>query len=157
MNIITVRYWGGMGNVLFQIAAAIAYSNMQNKPYVFDKYAAFPNLDQCTAESIGIDQHEFSDSLKEFSEEEIARNEPFPENQNIKLTGFFQNYKLFEPYKDQVFNVLGIRSIRNAVIDKICGPSFQSRNIFQHLVESNILEKNTHENITISLHIRRGD
>lgn len=146
-NIITVRYWGGMGNVLFEIAAAIAYSNMKKRPFVLDKYAAFPNIDHHTAESIGIDPQDFADSLKEFSEEEIARNEPFPENQNIKLIGFFQTYKLFEPYKDQIFKVIGIQAIRDAVIDKIRGPAFQSRGLFT----------GSGSNITISLHIRRGD
>ena len=160
MNIITVRYWGGMGNVLFQIAAAIAYSNMKTRPFLLDKYPAFPNIDHYTAEAIGIDPQEFAESLKEFSEEEIAQNKPFPENQNIKLIGFFQTYKLFEPYKDQILKVLGIQAIRNDIIEKISGPAFQSRGLFQplYLVEdSSILEKNANENITISLHIRRGD
>lgn len=47
MNTITVRYWGGMGNVLFQISAAIAYSNKLNRPFILSKY---------TATTIGIDE-----------------------------------------------------------------------------------------------------
>jgi hypothetical protein len=172
---------------------------MKKRPFVLDKYPAFPNIDQYTAESISIDPQEFIQSLTEFSEKEIARNEPFPENQNIKLIGLFQTYKLFEPYKYQIFNVLGIQEIRNAIIEKISGPAFQSRGLFQplYLVDNsfslrnsdcasyagtefvspenlpiptlalplcprsrivpNVLEKNANANITISLHIRRGD
>ena len=145
MNIITVRYWGGMGNVLFQIAAAIAHSNKQNRPFLLPKYPAFPNLDNHTPASIGLDETEFANTLKEFSEEEIARGEPFPENQPIKLIGFYQTYTLFEPYRDQIFDILGISGIRNAVVPIIHSAAFQSRGLFSPA------------NPTISLHIRRGD
>jgi hypothetical protein len=133
-----------MGNVLFQIAAAIAYSNKRNRPFLLSKYPAFPNLDNHTPASIGLDETDFANSLKEFSEEEIARGEPFPENQPIKLIGFYQTYTLFDEYKDQIFDILGIPDIRNAVVPIIHSPAFQSRGLFA-------------TDITISLHIRRGD
>jgi hypothetical protein len=147
MNTITVRYWGGMGNVLFEISAAIAYSNKLNRPFILSKYPAFPNLDNYSASSIGLDEDEFATSLKEFSEEDITNNIPFPENQNIKLIGFYQRYLLFNEYKDQIFKILGMHSIRSAVNPIIHSDSFSAKGLFSN---------NTNE-ITISLHIRRGD
>ena len=147
MNIITVRYWGGMGNVMFQIAAAIAYSKKHNRPYVLDKYAAFQNLMN------SVDSIEQS-SLKEYSEEEITANIPFPENQNVKLLGFFQQYTMFDSFKTELFDIIGIPVIRNAVIPIINSPEFRSRGLFQHLETSS---KDDDTEITISLHIRRGD
>jgi len=147
MNIITVRYWGGMGNVLFEIAAAVAHSNKLNRPFLLAKYPAFPNLENYTPTSIGLDEQEFKDSLKELSEDEIASGHLFPENKNILLTGFYQHYTLFDAYKSQILNILGIKSIRESVLPKIHSPMFQSRGLFQ-------ADQNTP---TISLHIRRGD
>jgi hypothetical protein len=144
MNIITVRYWGGMGNVLFEIASAIAHSNRLNRPFLLAKYPAFPKLDNHTPSSIGLDETEFANTLKEFSEEEIARGEPFPENQPVKLIGFYQVYTLFDEYKDQIFHIIGIPDIRKNVLPIIHSTAFQSRGLFGSVP-------------TISLHIRRGD
>lgn len=148
MTIITVKYnGGGMGNVLFQIAAAIAYSNKLNRPFLLSKYHTFPNLENHTASSIGFDENEFAESLQEFSESDIANEKPFPENQNIILTGFYQHYTLFDAYKLQILNVLGISKIRDSILPIIHSPGFQSRGLFVPYSTTP----------TISLHIRRGD
>ena len=176
MSTITVRYWGGMGNVLFQIAAAIAYSNKLNRPFVLSKYPAFPNLENCSASSIGITEEEYLESLIEFNEDEIqgftesvgrgksaiftgrkddvgvlhenANGVQFPVNQNIKLIGFFQDYRLFDEYKEQLFAITGIPVIRQSVIPIIELPAFVTRGLFLSDCETEI---------TVSLHIRRGD
>jgi hypothetical protein len=150
MNTITVRYWGGMGNVLFQIAAAIAYSNKLNRPFVLSKYPAFPNLENCSALSIGIAEEEYLESLIEFKEDDISNDTPFPVNQNIKLIGFFQDYRLFDEYKEQLFTITGIPVIRQLVLPIIELPAFVTRGLFQKNTESDT-------EITVSLHIRRGD
>jgi hypothetical protein len=149
-RLITARYWGGLGNVLFEIAAAIVYAEQLNRRFVFEHYPALPNLDNYSPLSAGMTDKEFADSLIEFSEEEIERNVPFPENRNIKLTGFYQKYKLFEPMQDHVFDVMGIPAIRSSVLAKITGTEFRERGLYgRHTQESNAT--------TISLHIRRGD
>ena len=145
MSIITARYWGRTGNMLFQIAAAIYYSDKMGRPFLLSKCREFPNLDNHSPESIGIDSAEFSDSLMDFSEEEIANGVPFPENRNIKLTGFYQNWKMVEECRMQLFDVVGIRDIRNNVLPVIQSPEFESRGLFLSTTS------------TISLHIRRGD
>jgi hypothetical protein len=171
MNIITARYWGRTGNMLFQIAAAIYYSDKLGRPFLLSKCPEFPNIDNHSPESIGLDATEFSDSLIDFSEEEIVtfferrRNlmcicdgagnggfsgengsgVRFPENQNIKLTGFYQNWKMVEECKAQLFDVVGIREIRANIVPIIQSPEFQKRGLYGS------------DHPTIGLHIRRGD
>jgi len=149
MNTITVKYWGRTGNVLFQISAAIAYSNKTNRPFILSKYDLFPNLENYSASSIGLNEDEYVESLKEIKEEDISPEFSFPENQNIRLFGFFQNYKLFDEYKDQVLDVIGFPAIRSSVLPKLDLPTFKSRGLFQTPPNSN--------EVTVSLHIRRGD
>lgn len=153
MNTITAKYWGRTGNILFQIAAAIYYSNKQNRPFILDECEGFPKLEKYTAKSLGIDESEYKSSLCEYKETDIHNGVPFPENGNIMLSGFFQNYKYCDEYKDHILNVLGIHSIRSNVITKLVQPVFQSRRIFEHLY----LPADSVTDITISLHIRHGD
>jgi hypothetical protein len=148
MSIITARYWGRTGNMLFQIAAAIYYSDKLGRPFLLFKCPEFPNIDNHSPESIGLNETAFSDSLVEFSEEEIARGTPFPENRNIKLTGFYQNWKMVEECRTQLFNVVGIKKIRDKVMPLIRSQECQSRGLFC---------KDTTQIPTIGLHIRRGD
>lgn len=147
MNIITVKYWGGIGNILFQIATTIAYANKLNRPFILTSHPSFPNLENYNESSIGIDETEFADSLQEYSEDDIKTDKPFPKNVNVKLTGFFQNYQFFDEYKSIIFNIIGINEIRKSVAPIIHSPTFQLRGIFS----TNPCE------ITISIHIRRGD
>ena len=140
MNTITVKYCGGLGNIMFEIATAIAYSVKLNRPLILSKYPAFPNLDNHCAESIGLCETEYASSLKEFSEDDIARGAPIPENCNVKLVGFCQHYQLFDQYKPQIFRILEIDRLRDSVFKTI-----KLRGLFSP------------DSTTISLHIRRGD
>lgn len=158
MNTITVKYWGRTGNILFQIAAAIYYSNKLNRPFILSECEGLPNIEKYTAKSLGIDENKYTASLCEYSETDIS-NRAFPENRNVMLTGFFQNYRICDEYKDYLFDVLGIHSIRENVIPKLA----PIRRLFLHLEQScvRIAENSSIEtgnrDITISLHIRRGD
>ena len=76
MNIITVQYAGGIGNVLFQIAAAITYSKKTNRPFLLSPHPAFPNLSTYSPQSIGIDNLEFVESAKEYSEHDAVNGTP---------------------------------------------------------------------------------
>jgi len=144
-NIITVKYWGRIGNVLFEIAGAIAYANRFNRPFAFPSFPGFPNLDKYSPSLFGFaDDDEFAKSLQDYDDGDFGKNVPFPADVNVRLTGFYQNYKLFEPFKDQVFDVLGLPKIREDALSKI-GPSFKDRGLF------------CDNATTVSLHIRRGD
>ena len=151
MNTITVKYWGGTGNVLFQISAAIYYSNKLNRPFLLNEYPGFPNLKNYSAKSIGLDEETYMKSLCEHSESNISKNVEFPENKNVLLTGFFQDYRICDEYKEYLVDVIGLSAIRKNVIPIISQPVFQSRGLFRHIHSTSPTE------ITISLHVRRGD
>jgi len=139
---ITVRYWGGLGNVLFQISATVAYAYLLNRQFVFDNYNSLPNLNNFASSS----EPDYQNSLKEYSEEDIANKIPFPEDSpNIKLIGFYQDYTFFDKHKENIFEIMGIPKIRNDILQIITTPSFSNNNLFQP------------HKPTISLHIRRGD
>jgi hypothetical protein len=145
MNTITVRYWGRLGNMLFQIGAAVAYSYMVNRKFILEKFPSFPNLEKYSPESIEIPDSEYVNMTKDYSEEEIGNNVPFPENQHVRLTGFFQNYLLFDKYKDYILYIIGHPKLQSDILPVIQGPVFQKKNLFQKTIP------------TVSLHIRRGD
>jgi hypothetical protein len=152
MNIITIQYNGGIGNVLFQIAAAVVFSKKYNRPFLLSRHEAFPNVDNHSPKSIGLDDEEFNKSAKEYSDHDIVNNVPFPESTNVKLIGFFQDYRDFDAYKELIFNVVGMSQIRFSAIPTLKSPAFRSRGLFRNLDKTFQSSK-----ITISLHIRRGD
>lgn len=143
-NIITTRYWGRTGNVMFQIAGAIAYATRFNRPFAFTSFPGFPNLDKYSPALFGFTDDEFAKSLQDYEEGDFAKNVPFPADVNVRLIGFYQNYQLFEPFKDRVFDVLGIPKLREDALLKI-GASFKEKGLF------------CDNAITVSLHIRKGD
>lgn len=147
MNTITVKYWGGTGNCLFQIGAAIYYSNKLNRPFLLNEHPGFPNLKKYSPKSIGLDEEEYMKSLSEHNESDISKNVEFPEK-NVLLSGFFQDYRICDEYKEYLVDVLGIPTIRKNVVSIISHPAFQSRGL--------LWNPSTTE-ITVSLHIRRGD
>ena len=153
MNTITPKYWGRTGNVLFQIAAAIYYSNKQNIPFILDEYEGFPHLKKYKASALGLDESKYKETLREHNESDIHNGVPFPENGNILLSGFFQDYRICDEYKNYIFEVLGVHSIRSNVVLKLIHPLFQSNGLFQYLYSTS----SPMDDITVSLHIRRGD
>ena len=148
MAYLTVHYSGGIGNVLFEIAAAIAYSRIFNRTLVLCSHPEFPKLDKCTAKSIGLDESEFQRNVCEVLESSITEETQFPEGQNIMLRGFYQRYKIFDKFRDHVLDVIGFAEIKQSAFCKINVPNFKQIELFQS-------EKSN--SVTISLHIRRGD
>ena len=146
-NLIMVNYRGGLGNNLFDIAAAIVYAEKCNRRLVFEHYPTLPNLDKFSLSRIGMTYETFSENMKDISDEDIDNGVILPYNKNIKLTVFFQQYKRFDHIKDHVFDIMGLSAIRSSVIAKIKGLEFRERR--------GLFEKSG--SVTISLHIRRGD
>lgn len=147
MNTITVKYSGGLGNVLFQIAAVIAYSNKFDRTFIFSKYNALSNLDICSVENMGIDCAEYEKSLQDVLEG--SGDELFTDTTpHLRLVGFFQDYRLFDKYRPQILTIIGIPIIRKSVEPIMQMSGFSNRGIFQD---------SPSENVTISLHIRQGD
>lgn len=177
MHLLQVKYNGGLGNTLFQISAAIAYAIKLNRTVIFEEYATFPNLRNYFLSKLGVDETQPENSFTEIlhsvidtkypnittaenrNDELVAAeqfNREFPGN--VRLIGFFQEYKNFDNIKFLIFGILGMPTFRDNVLPKIMTDEFQRRGLFQHLRPTP--EVSTEDNvgaITISLHIRRGD
>lgn len=111
---------GGMGNNMFQIATAVAYSLRHNMPYCISQkiihphYPAnnnntynFPNVKYCDAElnlPIYIEPH------YHYSE--------IPYMPDVCLQGYFQSYKYFNDYKDEIIKLFGFNDIEAK--EKVC-------------------------------------
>jgi hypothetical protein len=161
MNLLEVKYNGGLGNILFQISAAIAYSVKFNRTLILKDYYAFPNLQNYSLSAVGLepsitftDISESEVNGKYKNDAEMSADEKFNRDfpANVRICGLLQEYEIFDKMKFLVFGILGIPAFRNNVLPKIMTDEFQRRGLFQHIRSS---EDNGE--ITISLHIRRGD
>lgn len=180
MSSITTHYWGGLGNTLFQIAATLVLSIKLGRTAILNECSSLPNLQNYSAKSAGI-AFDVS-NCKELKEKSIETdyatlfcdadasgdaeklNRDFSKDSSIILAGFFQNYEIFEPFKNYIFGAIGVPQIRMNVLSKILGEEcsadeFQKRGLFAHLYKCcGLTEQNGDcEDVTISLHIRRGD
>jgi hypothetical protein len=140
-NIVTSKLKGGLGNYLFQIAAAYAHSKKNEKLLTFDfsnVYVVHQNID-----------HYKSNIFSKLSFSKVDKvlsnyNEPFfnyseiPNFQgSLCLDGYFQSEKYFSFYRDEILNLFDIGVNYKKIIDKK----------YSELVLKN----------TCSIHVRRGD
>ena len=162
MNLLEVKYNGGLGNILFQISAAIAYSVKFNRTLILRDYYTFPNLQNYSLSAVGLESDttftdipesdvngKYTNAAEMTVEEQFNRDFPA----NVRVCGLFQEYAIFDKIKFLVFGILGIPAFRNNVLPKIMTDEFHRRGLFQHLRSS----EDDAGAITISLHIRRGD
>jgi len=143
MSIVSTRLMGGLGNYLFQIANAYAYSKRTNKDLIL-------NMNDIHVVHKGIDTYKnnlFSklkfDNLSQnifnykYSEPSFNYTEIPVFQGNIHLNGYFQSEKYFKDYKDEILDLF----------------------YFDDLTKNLIKQKysNLLNNDTCSIHIRRGD
>jgi len=133
---------GGLGNVLFQVTAALSYSIDNNIPAVF-------NINQHLLPNQGNDIKNYKENLLRnikfvskiddydfiYDEAEYEYNE-IPKKDSIVLRGGFSSCKYFEHNRSKILDIYDIDSVTD-----------------QHIKENYIIDFNQ----TISLHIRRGD
>lgn len=150
---ISINLVGGLGNQLFQIFATIAYSIEYNIPFNFLNISNTPGITSRTTYWQTLFKNiqdklitNYPNNMMNIKEEEFTFN-PLPDltnlitnNFNIKLNGYFQSYKYFEKYYDEIINLLQINQLKQDLLDKYK----YSRNI------------NIKMN-TISIHFRFGD
>jgi hypothetical protein len=141
MDIVSTKLMGGLGNYMFQIAAAYAISLRDNKSLICETYDM--QVPQKPAQAY---QNNLFRKIS-FAEERIIHT-PFGEPKfsyteipqidgNIRLYGYFQSEKYFEHYKREVAELFELNS---EIQDKVLS-QYQE-----------ILEKNT-----TSINVRRGD
>ena len=131
---ITGRIVGGLGNQLFQIFALIAYSIQYKVKAVFvyeqivtgritywDSF--FKNLTIFTTKFAPNNiTNEQIVSLPKFQEPGFEyRAFPDFQGQSVFVQGYFQSYKYFENYKDQIYGLLKLDSLKKSVIKDYSG------------------------------------
>jgi hypothetical protein len=141
---IGVHLMGGLGNQIFQIVATIAYSIETNDIFAFVK-----NLQ----ESYGVTiRHTYWNNffilLKPYLVNELPplkevnecgfKYQVLPVTNNTKISGYFQSYKYFQKYEEDIFYLLGINLLKNNLLTKLNKKKEDFKNV-------------------ISLHFRLGD
>ena len=141
MKIISTKLMGGLGNYMFQIAAAYAISLRDQKKFICETY---------DVQSPQKPLHHYKTNLFskiEFTEENIPHT-PFGEQkfsyteiptieENLRLYGYFQSEKYFQKYRSEILDLF---DTDEETKDKI------------NQKYSSVLNKNP-----TSLHVRRGD
>jgi len=137
---ITIKLMGGLGNQLFQIFALICYSYKYHVKYLI------PYSEKLIAGTTRPTYwHTFFHKLLPFTSKHIEWSEqmtephfhyaPLRESCNdCQLYGYFQSPKYFEQYYEQIVDLIGIRDMRQQVLNKMNGSLYD-----------------------ISLHFRLGD
>jgi len=135
---------GGLGNQMFQIAAAVAHAKLNNDEAIFD-------FTQCHTPGQGNKAIKYKDNIYknithkqsieyDYIFEEAVHNiyNDIPYKSNMVIKGYFQNIKYFNKYKQLIQELF---YINNKDIDFIL-KQFPKLDNFQN---------------TTSVHIRRGD
>jgi GR25 family glycosyltransferase involved in LPS biosynthesis len=129
---LTIEVMGGLGNQLFQIFTLIAYSKKYNQPYLIEKKQSFAG--PCIPRNSYWDS--FFDKLsyrliqnplnyplikeKAFEYNELPGiTQDINKPTNLKLYGYFQSYKYFQEYIDDILNELDFNAKKENVIRKI--------------------------------------
>jgi hypothetical protein len=123
---ITIELIGGLGNQLFQLFALIAYSKKCNQPFLLEKKDKFPGTH--------VVRHGYWDTLFEKLSDNLVdkplnypviRENGFEYNElpfamiDIKLHGYFQSYKYFEKYQNEIVNMLDLMTKKETVLQKM--------------------------------------
>lgn len=141
---IGVHLMGGLGNQLFQIVATIAYSIETNDIFAFVKN--LQDLYGVTARHTYWDNFfillkpylvDQLPSLKEVGENGF-RYQQLPVTKDTKISGYFQSYKYFQKYEEDIFYLLGINLLKDNLLKKLN----KKKDDFKH---------------SVSLHFRLGD
>ena len=124
---ISVDIMGGLGNQLFQIMTAFAYSKKYRNSLIIKRESHSPS---CTYRNVYWNN--FLDGLQKYlinrdielpvyNEKSFEYNElpKISESDDIKLSGYFQSYKYFDEYKSELLAEIDWYAKRDAVKSKI--------------------------------------
>ena len=143
---ISTYIMGGLGNQLFQIFTALAYSLNTGEPIIF------PYSDQAFGKFTDrkVYWSSFLSSIQVLAKKMIPKFDMMREKgfeykpltiifgKNVILFGYYQSYKYFEHEYDAIFNMIGLQKKKDYVLDKY-------------------KDKNYDFNDSISMHFRIGD
>jgi hypothetical protein len=148
MNYITTNHRGGLGNVMFKLAASISLAIDNDVEYIFSNEFLRP-IDRITTKGLPdyrrfydnvlrnvkfidkLPDHYFVHTEKGFNYSKI----PYDKGYNLLLDGYFQSEKYFENNKEKIIEIFG--------------PSEE--------IKDRILNNLPDVNNYASIHVRRGD
>ena len=124
---ISVDIMGGLGNQLFQIMTAFAYSKKYRNHLIIKRESHSPS---CTYRNVywnnfleGLQKYLINGNidLPVYNEKSFEYNElpKISESDDIKLSGYFQSYKYFDEYKSELLAEIDWYAKRDAVKSKI--------------------------------------
>jgi hypothetical protein len=128
---ISIQIMGGLGNQLFQLFAAFAYSiqysvklvipydcNMGFRTTYWDSF--FKDIVMYTTKNGENNCTDLNIYQLPVYRERCFTYESFPDfnNMSICIIGYFQSHKYFEKYKDMIFDILKIRDKKREVLTK---------------------------------------
>jgi hypothetical protein len=143
MNIVSTRLMGGLGNYMFQIATAYAYSKKTNKNLIFnsnDIYVVHGSVDSYKDNILSnivfesLNQNSFG---KRYNEPSFNFNEIPNFDGNVYLNGYFQSEKYFKNYRNEILDLFEFDNKTKDFINKKYGDLLNNK--------------------ICSIHIRRGD
>ena len=141
MNIISTNLMGGLGNCLFQIAAAYATSLRDSKKFICPKVVSHgshkPINNYFNNIFSRIEFGSMPSDIQLYHEPCFHYNEIPNIHNNIMLYGYFQSEKYFNVYRNEILNLF---SVTNEIENKLTTK-------YSHLLQKK----------TCSIHIRRGD
>lgn len=154
-NTIRVKIIGGLGNQMFQYAAAFAYSRIHNKELVidvrnFDNYEIHPlrlnklnvygEFDSRKRNIIYKITSKLAGIIKPkcvYHEKCISYDEKFHDYEYNFINGYFQSEKYFSAFRSELLDMFTLRE-----------------NLSKYQLE---IKNKIESNNTVSLHVRRGD
>jgi hypothetical protein len=141
MNIVSTRLMGGLGNMMFQIAAAYIISLRDNKKIICDERdIQLPHRPHTTYLNNILRNVKFSNDLSDLNHigEGGFHYTPIPKiDGNVKLIGHFQSEKYFIEHRNEILELFDIDDeTKNYLLEK-----------YGEIINQD----------TCSIHIRRGD
>lgn len=120
---VTISLKGRTGNIIFQISCCIAYALKHNIDWLIPQDTLNNSVWQNPFQSISISKPTMDEVRKALipiyykepshSYTEIPFEESWRHGTLIELDGFFQSYKYFEDYKEEIAAILGFRNLPN--------------------------------------------
>lgn len=156
---LTIHLMGGLGNQLFQIFTLISVSMEQNQSFVIPQFKPDENRKIYKRPTYWNTILKFlvpylvkeEKRFPVYNEREFHyREPPFFRNDNVKLYGYFQSYKYFEKYENEILNLLQYDSLQKSV-------KAQYENYFLFGGENEGENENNLKSEIISIHFRLGD
>jgi hypothetical protein len=154
---ISIDIMGGLGNQLFQIMTTIAYSKKYNNPFVIERKTFSPS---CTFRNVywnnflkKLDKYliNYPINLPVYKEKSYIYNElpNISNTENIKLSGYFQSYKYFDSYKNEILKDIDYDNLKINLLNKLNTDVDISEMISLHFRIGDIIKVHNIHNIII--------